>query len=126
MGSWGANFHVMKVGTEYFDTTSWEENTIDAVSSNPGYGCRKTSFNLNFKTKELYQIMRNGDKECEILGTTSPKLEKPRITQIVDGKKIINTEFANLKKMTFEMLSVEFQNKIKKLIESDKSEKPNK
>ncbi len=126
MDSWGANFHVMEASTEYFDITSWEENTIDAVPSDPGSGCRKTSFNLNFKTKEFYQITRNGDKECEVLGTTFPKLEKPRIAQIVDGEKIINTEFANLKKMTFEMLSVEFQNKIKKLIESEKSEKPNK
>lgn len=96
--SWSANFQVMEAATEYFDITSWEENTIDAIPSDSGSGCRKTSFNLNFKTKEFYQITRNGDKECEVLGTTFPKLEKPRIAQIVDGEKIINTEFTNLKK----------------------------
>ena len=126
MDSWGANYHVMEAGTEYFDITFWDENTIDAVPSDPGSGCRKTSFNLNFKTKEFYQITRNGDKECEINGTTFPKLEKPRIAQIVDGEKIINTEFSDLKKIAFEMLSADFQNKITKLIESKQSEKPNK
>jgi hypothetical protein len=124
--SWGANFHVMEASTEYFDITSWGENTIDAVPSDPGSGCRKISFNLNFKTKEFYQIIRNGDKACEINGTTFPKLKKPRIAQIVDGEKIINTEFSNLKKMAFEMLSIDFQNKITKLIKSEQNEKPNK
>lgn len=124
--SWGANFHVMEAGTEYFAITSWSENTIDAVPVDPGSGCRKTSFNLNFKTKEFYQITRNGDKECEIDGATFPKLEKPRIAQIVDGEKIIKTEFSNLNKTAFEMLSVDFQNKITKLFESEKSEESNK
>ena len=126
LDSWGANFHVMEAGTEYFDITSWDENTIDAVPSDSGSGCRKTSINLNFKTKEFYQITRNGDKECEINGTVFPKLEKPRIAQVIDGEEIINTEFSNLKKMAFEMLSFDFQSKITKLIESEKSEKPNK
>lgn len=126
MDSWGANFHVMEADTEYFNITSWDENTIDAVPSDSGSGCRKTSFNLNFKTKEFYQITRNGDKACEINGVTFPKLEKPRIAQIVDGEDIFNKEFSNLKKLAFEMLSVDFQNKITKLIESEQSEKPNK
>ena len=124
--SWGVNFHVMEAVTEFFDITRWDENTIDALPSDPGSGCRKTSLNLNFKTKEFYQITRNGDKDCEINGVSFPKLEKPRIAQIVDGEKIINAEFAKLKKMAFEMLSVNFQNAITKLIESEQSEKPNK
>lgn len=123
MDSWSANFHVMKASRELFEVTTWGENTIDAVSSDYGNGCRKISLNLNFQTKEFYQIIRNGDKECEIEGATLPKLEKPRIAQIVDGEKIINTEFSNLKKMSFEMLSVNFQNKITKLLESEKHNK---
>ena len=119
--SWSANFHVMEAGTESFDITRWDENTIDALPSDPGSGCRKTSLNLNFKTKEFYQITRNGDKDCEINGVTFPKLEKPRIAQIVDGEKIINREFSKLKKMAFEMLSVDFKNTITKLIESEQN-----
>jgi hypothetical protein len=126
LDSWGTNFQVLEAGTEYFDITSWGENTIDAVPSDPGNGCRRTSFNLNFKTKEYYQITRNGDKECEINGVTFPKLEKPRIAQIVDGEKIINSEFASLNQMAFEMLSIEFQTKITKLIESEQVKEPNK
>jgi len=117
MDSWGTNFHVMEASTEYFNITSWDENTIDAVPSDAGSGCRKTSFNLNFKTKEFYQITRNGGQKCEINGTTIPKLEKPRVAQIVDGKTIINREFSGLNKIVFEMLSTDFQSKIKDINE---------
>jgi hypothetical protein len=123
--SWGANFHVMEDGTEFFDITRWGENTIDALPSDPSSSCRKTSLNLNFKTKEFYQITRNGDKDCEINGVRFPELEKPRIAQIVDGENIFNAEFSKLKKMAFGMLSVNFQDSITKLIESEQSKKPN-
>jgi len=64
--SWGRNFHIMEGDIEIFDITQWSENTIDAVPSESSNSCRKTAFNLNFKTKEFYQITRNGDKECEL------------------------------------------------------------
>jgi len=121
--SWGANFHVMEESDEVFDIIRWDENTIDALPAIQGSGCRTTSLSLNFKTEEFYQITRNGDKDCEIGVATLPRLEKPRIAQIVDGKAIFNAEFTKLNKMVFEMLSVNFQNSITKFIESEEREK---
>lgn len=86
-----------------------------------GSNCRKTGFNLNFKTEEFYQITRNGDEACEFNGIKLPKLAKPRVDQIVDGKNIINEEFSKLNKVAFEMLSSDFQNKVAKL-QASKSE----
>ena len=105
----------MEADIEIFDITQWSENTIDAVPSESGSSCRKSGCNLNFKTKEFYQITRNGDKECEINGIKFPKLKKPRIAQIVDGKDIINEEFSKLNTLAFKMLPTDFQNKVEQL-----------
>ena len=126
VNSWGANFSIESTGRKFFQITSWDENTIDAVPSDPGSGCRKTSLNLNFKTKEFYEFTRNGDKDCKINGVSFPKLKKPRIGQIVDGEKIINAEFSKLNKLAFEMLSANYQNAMTKLIESELGEKSSK
>lgn len=113
--SWLQTFNVMQDTPEYYDITNWSDDIVDAVPSDPGSGCRVTAFNLNFKTKEFYQITRNGTGECEAMGVTFPKLEKPRISQIVDGEDIINKEFGELQKKAFSFLSRDFREKVKKL-----------
>ena len=54
--------------------------------------CRNTKLQLNFKAKEYYMITTNAGEECEVLGTKFPKLDKPRISKIVDGAKLIDAE----------------------------------
>lgn len=119
--SWGRNFQCIEAGIEIYDITQWGENTIDVLPPESGSNCRKTGFNLNFKTEEFYQITRNGDEAYEFNGIKLPKLAKPRVDQIVDGKNIINEEFSKLNKVAFEMLSSDFQNKVAKL-QASKSE----
>lgn len=124
--SWYQQFSVMQDTPQFYEITNWSDNTIDAKPTDPGNSCRVTNFNLNFKTKEFYQITRNGTGDCKtILGTTFPKLEKPRISQIVDGKDIIDKEFSALHDKAFSLLSSSFKDKVKKL-NKDKVKKPNK
>ena len=113
--SWSQTYSVMQDSPQYYDITNWTDDIVDAVPSDPGSGCRVTGFNLNFKTKEFYQITRNGTGECETMGVTIPKLEKPRIAQIVDGEDIINKEFGDLRQKAFSFLSSTFREKVKKL-----------
>lgn len=124
--SWLQEFRVMQDDPQFYEITNWSDNTIDAKPTDPGNSCRVTNFNLNFKTKEFYQITRNGSGDCKTkLGTTFPKLKKPRISQIVDGKDIINKEFSALHDKAFSLLSSSFKDKVKKL-NKDKVKKPNK
>lgn len=99
--SWVLTYSVRQDTPQYYDITNWSDDIIDAASSNPGSDCRVTALNLNFKTKEFYQITRNGTGDCETMGVTFPKLEKPRIAQIVEGKDIINEEFGALHQNLF-------------------------
>ncbi|UZJ44463.1 hypothetical protein OOT55_17675 [Marinimicrobium sp. C6131] len=113
--SWSQTFNVMQDTTQYYNITNWSDDIVDAVPSDLGSGCRVTALNLNFKTKEFYQITRNGTGECETMGVTLPKLERPRIAQIVDGKDIINSQFGELRKKAFSFLSSTFREKVEKL-----------
>ncbi|MCB9990856.1 MAG: hypothetical protein H6867_05705 [Rhodospirillales bacterium] len=117
--SWSQSYQVMDMGTDIYKITRWENDEIDAVPTNTGT-CRINSLNFNFKTKEFFEIAKNAEGECEFMGTTFEKLAKPRISQILDGKKIIQQEFANLKKKAFEVTASDFQKKANKLIETVK------
>ncbi len=118
--SWSQNYQVMDMGTDIYKITRWENDEIDAVPTNTGT-CRINSLNFNFKTKEFFEIAKNAEGECKFMGTTFEKLPKPRISQILDGKKIIQQEFTNLKKKAFEVTASDFQKKANKLIEEVKS-----
>ncbi len=106
------------MGTDIYKITRWENDEIDAVPMRNG-ACRVNSLNFNFKTKEFFEIAKNAEGECEVMGTTFEKLPKPRISQILDGKEIIQKEFADLKKKAFEVTASHFQNKAKKYIEAE-------
>lgn len=110
--SWSQNFHVMQDATEYYNISRWSQDSIDAEPREAGSGCRTTSMNLNFKTKEFFYITRNAGGKCEVLGTTLDKLPKPRIAQIVDGSKIISNEFAKIEKAAYNVLASDFRKKV--------------
>lgn len=117
--SWSQNYHVMENEAEYYDISRWGQDSIDAEPRETGSGCRTTSMNLNFKTKEFYYITRNAGGKCEVLGVTLDKLPKPRIAQIVDGSKIIRDEFAKIEKAAYEVLASDFRKKVDNLTAQD-------
>jgi hypothetical protein len=45
-----------------------------------------------------------------------PRLERPRVAQIIDGDKIIAEEFAGMQKAAFDVLASDFQKKVEALI----------
>lgn len=110
--SWSQRYQVMANSTEFYTITRWENDNIDAVPMEKETGCRTSSLTLNFKTKEFFSVTRNGGGECKILGSSFPKLAKPRIAQIVDGAEIINAEFNRLQKAAFEVLASDFRKKV--------------
>jgi hypothetical protein len=114
--SWSQNYHVMVDNTEYYEISRWNQDSIDAVPRETGSGCRTTSMNLNFKTKEFYYITRNAGGKCEALGVTFDKLPKPRIAQIADGSKIIREEFTKIEKAAYDVLASDFRKKVGKHI----------
>jgi hypothetical protein len=120
--SWGQNFLVMENDPEYFDISQWSQDNIDSKPKETVSGCRTTSVNLNFKTKEFFFITRNAGGECEVLGVTFDKLPKPRIGQIVDGSKIIDEEFAKIEKAAYEVLASDFRKKVDKLSKQEQKQ----
>lgn len=111
--SWSQSYHVGKVADETFRITQWEGQLIDAVPLNNN-GCRTTQLSLNFETQEFFEIARNNTAgDCEtMLGVTLPRLEKPRVSRIVDGRDIINGEFQAISEETFTYFSSSFRNQI--------------
>lgn len=110
--SWAQQYQVMVDSTEYYNVTRWTSDAIDAEYPSKPDSCRTTSLNLNFKTKEFFFITKNAGGKCEILGKSIEKLTKPRISQIVDGKKIIEGEFARVEKTAYEALASDFRKKV--------------
>jgi len=114
--SFSQNYVIQENSPEYYNVSRWGQDSIDAEPRETGTGCRTTSMNLNFKTKEFYYITRNAGGNCEALGVTLPKLPKPRIAQIVDGSNIIREEFAKVQKAAYDVLASDFRKKVDKLI----------
>lgn len=109
--SWGNSYTVGQDTPEFFDITRWGEETIEAISEANEDQCRTLSLSLSFKTKEFFYITKNGSKDCDVLGTKMPRLEKPRVGQLVDGLKIQSEFFAKLKEENGKLLSSAFQQK---------------
>lgn len=122
-GSWSQNFQVIKNDTEYYKVIRWEGESIDGIYDQESGKCRTTSINFNFKTKEFLFITRNAGGDCKVLGVEMPKLEKPRLGQVVDGEKIISSKFAEIQKAAYDSLSSAFRAKIDKLLSKDKAKK---
>lgn len=110
--SWAQRYQIMTANTEYYNITRWENDAIDAEYPGTPDRCRTTSLNLNFKTKEFFFITKNSGGKCEILGKPIEKLSMPRISQILDGKNIIEGEFSRLEKAAYEVLASNFRKKV--------------
>lgn len=110
--SWSQNYGVIQDSTEHYEISRWDQDSINAKPRETSSGCRTTSMNLNFKTKEFYYITRNAGGDCKVLGATLDKLPKPRISQIVDGSKIIGEEFAKIEKAAFDILASDLRKQV--------------
>jgi hypothetical protein len=103
-----------------YNITEWTDSTIRASPINQS-GCRVTTLDFNFQNKEFYEIARNNKGECKLpLGQSLPKLDKPRISQIVDGNAIARREFAGIKRKAYSYLSSDYRKKVESFLEVDK------
>lgn len=115
--SWVQSYHVGEIADEVYQITRWDGQSIDAVPLN-STGCRINQLSLNFETQEFFEIARNNTSgDCEtMLGDTIPRLDKPRVSRIVDGQEIINAEFNAISKETFTFFSSAFRDQVDTLI----------
>src|SRR5262249_11546474 len=110
------DFTIYRNDNERYKITNWTDDVVEAdseVSPMVDKPCRNTKLQLNFKAKEYYMITTNaGEKGCEIFGQKIGKLEKPRISRIVDGEKLMQAESDAFRKKQYEMLASECRNQI--------------
>lgn len=108
--SWAQSYYVGEIADETYQITQWEGQLIDAVPMN-NTACRTTQLSLNFETQEFFEIARNNTTgDCQtMLGVTLPRLEKPRVSQIVDGREIVDAEFEAIRKDAFTFFSSAFR-----------------
>lgn len=114
--SWTQQYSIVEDSTQFFKIVRWDANIIDAIPDDNSKGCRTTSLNLNFKTKEYYYITRNSDGNCQYLGVNIPKLDKPRISQIIDGEEILYSEFKKIEQAAFSFYASKYKEKVRQLI----------
>lgn len=121
--SWVQSYHVGEIADDTYRITRWEGQLIDAVPLNNS-ACRTTQLSLNFETKEFFEIARNNTAgDCEtMLGVTLPRLEKPRVSRIVDGREIISAEFKAISEETFTFFSSSFRSRVEALIAETENE----
>lgn len=111
--SFAQSYSVMEMVNETYKITRWDQNRIDAIPLREGE-CRINELRLNFGTKEYYEFATNApEANCEmLLGGTLPKLEKPRVVQIVDGDPIVREQFRKIREEAYEFLSSEFRARV--------------
>jgi hypothetical protein len=109
------DFTVFWPDAVYYKITRWSADVVQAEYQPPmGSSCRSTTMDLNFNTKEFYLITKNTSQDCEVFGLKMEPLKKPRISEIVDGKKIIADERQAFSQKTYDMLSSEFRSRLEK------------
>lgn len=110
-------YNAMELADDTYRVTRWENQQIDAVPVNQS-SCRINQLSLNFATNEFFEIARNNSSgDCETtLGTTLPRLERPRISQIVDGREIISKEFEAINDEAYGYVASDFRSKVERLI----------
>jgi hypothetical protein len=120
--SWSQTYQVIESGAESYEVARWSEDTIESHPLGTSKDCRNTSLSFNFRTKEFYFITRNAGGDCKlILGGKLEKLAKPRIAQIINGKEVISSKFAEVQKAAYNVLSSEFKKRVEALKEGSKS-----
>jgi len=111
--SWAQSYSVMEATNDTYKITRWDNDRIDASPITEG-PCRVNELRLNFAAKEFYEFATNAPEgKCEMpLGGSLPRLEKPRIAQIVDGDPLIREQFQSISQETYQFLSSEFRAKV--------------
>ncbi len=71
-----------------YKITEWGADVIEATYT---YLCRREDLKLNFKTKKFFKIVTDTGNCPE-----APKLEKARVLEIINGKKIIFQELGKM------------------------------
>lgn len=114
--SWGQTYSVSTVAVEVYKITRWDGNQIDAVPYE-NTACRTNQLSFNFTTNEFFEIARNNTfGDCETAsGVTFPRLDKPRVSQIIDGDEIVSAEFKRLNDEAFGYYSSEFRKRVQSL-----------
>lgn len=105
---WVRMYHLQEASRDLFKITRWENQMIEAVPYDESK-CRVSSLSLNFQTEEFFEITRNAGGDCDVLGVKLPKLDKPRIAQLVNGKETIQQELSALQKTAYGYLSSAFR-----------------
>lgn len=114
--SWSQTYSLLQPTTISYEIARWSGDTIESLPDGDSKNCRNTSFSFNFKTKEFYFTTRNGGGDCKLLtGSELEKLKKPRISQIIDGNKIIEDSFSKIEKDAYNSLSSQFIKKVDEL-----------
>lgn len=123
--SWGQTYSVNEVADKVYRITRWDDEakSIDAVPMKTN-ACRINHLSFNFETQEFYEIARNASNEdCKTsMGTTIPRLEQPRVSQIVNGDETEREEFEALSEEAFSYLSSAFREKIEALAPKEDSQ----
>ena len=118
--SWAQSYHIAEIADVAYQIIRWEENQIDAVPLDNS-ACRTTQLSFNFETGEFFEIARNNTAgDCETsLGVTLPRLEKPRVSEIVDGRGIISSEFRRIRDEAGKYLSRTFRKRVAEAFQHD-------
>ncbi|RDJ11645.1 hypothetical protein [Rhizobium grahamii] len=111
--SWTQSYSVSTVADEYYKVTRWDTNQIDAVPYE-NTACRTNQLSFNFETNEFFEIVRNNTSgDCDTgLGVKLPRLDKPRVSQIVKGDDIVNAEFKRITDETASYYSSAFRERL--------------
>lgn len=118
--SWVQSYHVGEIANDLYRIIRWEGQLIDAVPLNSS-ACRANQLSLNFDTQEFFEIARNNTEgDCEtMLGSTLPRLEKPRVSRIVDGREIVRAEFTAISEETFTFFSSSFRSRVEEFVSQE-------
>lgn len=111
--SWVQSYNVGEIADETYRIIRWEGQLIDAVPLS-NTACRTNQLSFNFETQEFFEIARNNTSgDCEtLLGDSLPRLEKPRVSQIVDGREIVSAEFEAMSKEAYTFFSSAFRARV--------------
>ena len=113
------SYGVSDMAEEFYKVTRWTNDQVDATPM-IATGCRVNQLSFNFTTKEYFEIARNNTAgDCQTsLGITLPLLQKPRVSQFVDGSDIIAGEFKRISNEVQTYYSSAFRSRVQTLNKS--------
>ncbi len=106
------------------DIISWSKNEIVAQTVGD---CRTTIFTMNLSNNEVYEIVRNNNKQkCnkENKFVILPKLSKPRIARLVPSKEVIANFWKTRKTETKKFLNPRAMESMKSILQALSNKNP--